>query len=153
MIFCGLIGSLVLFSAIVGGCLIGSLVLDAKEGPDVNSMYWVNTMRDSFTCSPRFSGILLAGDFTHGAYILFLSKLFISFRFNVCCLIPHVIEFVLEIIFVEAHFIACGAAMVMSVISIFLTLRRVLNKSGVQPTPHFESTSLTLNQRVIYWNS
>jgi hypothetical protein len=56
-----------LSSAIVGGCLIGSLILDTNEGPDVNSMYYVNTMRDSFTCSPRFSGLLLAGDITHGA--------------------------------------------------------------------------------------
>jgi hypothetical protein len=58
-----------------------------------------------------------------------------------------VIEFALEIIFVGAHFIACGAAMVMSVISIFLTLRRVLNKSGAQPTPHFEPTSFIVHAK------
>ena len=52
-----------LSSAVVGGCLIASLVLDTNEGPDVNSLYWVNTMRDSFTCNVRFSGLLLAGSF------------------------------------------------------------------------------------------
>jgi hypothetical protein len=59
-----------LSSVIVGGCLIGSLVLDTNEGPDVNSMHWVNTMRDSFTCNPRFSGLLLAGDFTHPLFFV-----------------------------------------------------------------------------------
>ncbi len=56
-----------LSSAIVFGCLIASLLLDTNEGPDFNNMYWVNTMRDSFTCSPRFSGLSLDRDFTHDA--------------------------------------------------------------------------------------
>jgi hypothetical protein len=48
-----------LSSAIVGGCLVASLVLDTNEGPDVIDLYWVNTMRDSFTCNVRFPGIFL----------------------------------------------------------------------------------------------
>jgi hypothetical protein len=45
-------------SVIVAGCLTASIVLDTNEGPDINNMYWVNAMRDSFTCNPRFSGLL-----------------------------------------------------------------------------------------------
>jgi hypothetical protein len=133
-----------LSSAVVGGCLIASLVLDTNEGPDVNSLYWVNTMRDSFTCNPRFSGLRLNSPFcvvVKLVHFLSLSRLLSHHPSS------HVIEFALEVIFVHAHFIVCGAAMVMGVISIFLTLRRVLHKSGVQPTPHFEPTSLTLNQK------
>ncbi len=43
-------------SAVVLGCLVASIILDTNEGPAVNDQYWVNTMRDAFTCNPRFSG-------------------------------------------------------------------------------------------------
>jgi hypothetical protein len=81
VIFFLAIPTYVLLRVTVAGCLIASLALDTNEGPETNSQYWVNTMRDSFTCSPRFSGLLLAGrlDFTHGACIPF--SLIISFRF------------------------------------------------------------------------
>jgi hypothetical protein len=46
----------IILRSIVVGCLFASIVLDTNEGPDNNSQYWVNTMRDSFTCNPRFSG-------------------------------------------------------------------------------------------------
>jgi hypothetical protein len=52
-------------SVVVAGCLIASIVLDTNEGPETNNQYWVNNMRDSFTCNPRFSGLFLAGDFPH----------------------------------------------------------------------------------------
>ncbi len=58
------------FRSVVVGCLFASIVLDTNEGPDNNSQYWVNTMRDSFTCNPRFSGFLSAGDFTHIVIVL-----------------------------------------------------------------------------------
>ncbi len=59
-----------LLRSIVAGCLFASIVLDANEGPDNNSQYWVNTMRDSFTCNPRFSGLFSAGNFAHCLIVL-----------------------------------------------------------------------------------
>jgi len=56
-------------SVIVVNCLIASIVLDTDEGPESNSQYWVNTMRDAFTCNPRFSELYLEVIFVHFHFI------------------------------------------------------------------------------------
>ena len=46
---------------------------------------------------------------------------------------PHLIEFTQEIVFVHAHFIFCGIAIVISVISIVFTIRHIEQGVTVKP--------------------
>ncbi len=86
--------STLLLSAIVVGCLIASLVLDTNEGPDVNNLYWVNTMRDSFTCNVRFSGFFCRWQ------LLFISVQEYAYPFG----LTHVVSSTFDRIYSGNHF-------------------------------------------------
>jgi hypothetical protein len=54
---------------------------------------------------------------------------------------PHFIEFTQEIVVVHAHFIFCGIAIVISVISITFSIRRVKRSAGVERVTHGASSA------------
>ncbi len=69
-----------------------------------------------------------AGDFTHFASMFFHPRIYRFPSVYGILFHPILIEFTQEIMFVHAHFIACGIAMVLSVISIVFLVRRELAK-------------------------
>jgi hypothetical protein len=99
------------------GSLIASIALDTKEGPDVNDQYWANIMRDSFTCNPRFSGLMCCSTI----YAVVERTSFICF----CHSFVFVVGFFLEFLLIHLHFIMCGTATVIAVIFILVKLRQL----------------------------
>jgi hypothetical protein len=64
---------------------------------------------------------------------------------------PHLIEFTQEVILVHAHFIFCGMAIVISVISVTFTIRRIEHYVWVEPSKisscSASSSSLTVETK------
>ncbi len=68
---------------------------------------------------------------------------------SVCGLFFHAlsIDFILEIIFVHAHFILCGALIILSISSIVFTLERVSAAAGA--TASSNSTVKAIERRIM----